>query len=191
LSVVVGPRVVDFVATGRYGGPWNVFVVVIIGLRVVVMISQLGLLAPLVQQYFPFPPFSQQSWLLAPFKQQYLPVPPLGQAGFLVGVVGGGFVGVGAGFVGVGAGGAVVLPVSLHSRFSAPFVQQYWLVPPLVQQNSLLAPLVQQNSPRPPFVQQSGPDPPLAQQSRLLAPFKQQNGPLPPDGQGSCLTGGR
>lgn len=87
----------DFVATGRYGGPLNVFVVVIIGLRVVVMISQLGLLAPLVQQYFPenkfrceftqdfrnlfvvpFPPFSQQSWLLAPFKQQYLPVPPLG-----------------------------------------------------------------------------------------------------------------
>lgn len=70
------------------------FFVVVFG--VVFETSQLGLLAPLVQQYFPkvlvsndilfkkkasnlpFPPFSQQSGLLAPFLQQYFPLPPLG-----------------------------------------------------------------------------------------------------------------
>ena len=39
--------------------------------------SQLGLFAPFVQQYFPRPPFSQQSLFEAPFMQQKGPKPPL------------------------------------------------------------------------------------------------------------------
>ena len=36
-----------------------------------------GTFCPLVQQYFPFPPFSQQSLFVAPFGQQNGPLPPL------------------------------------------------------------------------------------------------------------------
>jgi hypothetical protein len=49
--VVVGPRGVVLVETGKYGGPLKGFVVSV--LRGGVGMLQLGLLAPFVQQYFP------------------------------------------------------------------------------------------------------------------------------------------
>ena len=36
-----------------------------------------GTFCPFVQQYFPLPPFSQQSGFVAPFLQQYGPLPPV------------------------------------------------------------------------------------------------------------------
>jgi hypothetical protein len=70
------------VVVGRVTGTVRV-VGLVVGLvvvrTVVVGNSQLGLLAPLVQQYFPLPLLAQQSGLLAPFVQQYFPLPPLAQ----------------------------------------------------------------------------------------------------------------
>jgi len=176
--VVVGPRVVFTVDCGKYDGPLNGVVLLVVWLVVTILVvggpSHLGLSYPFVQQYFPFPPFSQQSLLSTPLKQQYLPLPPFGHFG--PGVGGGGF---GVLIVGVGGVGSEMQP-----GLFAPFRQQYFPLPPFSQQSILFAPFLQQNGPLPSFLQQSGPEPPFGQQSGLFAPFVQQNGPNPPEGQG-------